>query len=133
MCVESSSTLHSRRPLIVAASLSIMIAAGVAAGQDSAIPKVDTEGPSLRFEFPEMRVGIAEYDEGPTDTTVFYFPKGVKAAVDVRGGAPGTVNATALMDSYESKMMQAVVFSGGSWYGLSAATGVANGIKELKA
>lgn len=25
------------------------------------------------------------------------------------------------------------MFSGGSWYGLSAATGVANGIKELKA
>jgi L-aminopeptidase/D-esterase-like protein len=26
-----------------------------------------------------------------------------------------------------------VVFSGGSWYGLSAATGVANGIKKLRA
>jgi len=64
---------------------------------------------------------------------VFYFPDGVKAAVDVRGGAPGTVNATALMNSYDSKFMQAIVFSGGSWYGLSAATGVANGIKELKA
>jgi len=105
------------------------------AGQDSAqpIPKVYKEGPSLRFEFPEMRVGIAEYDEGPTGTTVFYFPNGVKGAVDIRGGSPGTVNATVLMDSYESKLVQGVVFSGGSWYGLSAATGVANGIKELKA
>lgn len=119
----------------MAALLSTMVAAGTAAGQDSAqpIPKVYKEGPSLRFEFPAMRVGIAEYDEGPTGTTVFYFPNGVKGAVDVRGGAPGTVNATALMNSYESKMVQAVVFSGGSWYGLSAATGVANGIKELKA
>jgi L-aminopeptidase/D-esterase-like protein len=80
-----------------------------------------------------MRIGIAEYDEGPTGTTVFYFPKGVKGAVDVRGGAPGTVNATTLMNAYERKMVQAVVFSGGSWYGLSAATGVANAIKELKA
>lgn len=68
-------------------------------------------------------------DEGPTGTTVFYFPDGVKGAVDIRGGAPGTVNATVLMDSYESKLLQAVVFSGGSWYGLSAATGVANGIR----
>jgi L-aminopeptidase/D-esterase-like protein len=93
---------------------------------------VNKDGPSLRFDFPDMRVGIAEYDEGPTGTTVFYFPNGVKGAVDVRGGAPGTLNATALMNSYERKMMQAVVFSGGSWYGLSAATGVANGIKELK-
>lgn len=118
-----------------AALATILIAAGVAVGQDSSepVPKVYKDVPSLRFEFPEMRVGIAEYEEGPTGTTVFYFPKGVKGAVDVRGGAPGTVNATALMNSYESKMIQAVVFSGGSWYGLSAATGVANEIKELKA
>jgi L-aminopeptidase/D-esterase-like protein len=113
----------------------MMVAAGVAAGQDSAqpIPKVSREGPSLKFDFPEMRVGIGEYDEGPTGTTVFYFPGGVKGAVDVRGGSPGDVNAAALMDSYESRMVQGVVFSGGSWYGLSAATGVANGIKEIKA
>jgi len=43
------------------------------------------------------------------------------------------MKATALRLSYEAKKMQSVVFSGGSWYGLSAATGVANGIKELKA
>lgn len=126
---------HSRRALIVAASMSTVLATSMAAGQDSAqpIPRVYKEGPSLRFDFPEMRVGIAEYDDGPTGTTVFYFPDGVKGAVDVRGGSPGTLNASVLMDSYESKLLQAVVFSGGSWYGLSAATGVANGIKELKA
>ena len=117
-----------------AALLIILIIAANCIGQASSepVPKVDKDGPSLRFDFPGMSVGIAEYEEGPTGTTVFYFPNGVKGAVDVRGGAPGTVNATALMNSYESKMMQAVVFSGGSWYGLSAATGVANGIKELK-
>ncbi|MBA3404646.1 MAG: P1 family peptidase, partial [Gemmatimonadaceae bacterium] len=116
-------------------ALSTVVAPRAAACQDSAaaIPKVYKEGPVLRFDFPELRVGTAEYDEGPTGTTVFYFPKGVKGAVDVRGGAPGTVNATTLMNGYESKMIQAVVFSGGSWYGLSAATGVANGIKEINA
>lgn len=36
-----------------------------------------------------MLIGIADYDEGPTGTTVFYFLKGVQGAVDVRGGAPG--------------------------------------------
>ncbi len=117
-----------------AALITILIIGNICVGQSPSepVPKVDKDGPSLRFDFPGMRVGIAEYDEGPTGTTVFYFPNGVKGAVDVRGGAPGTVNATALMNSYERKMMQAVVFSGGSWYGLSAATGVANGIKELK-
>lgn len=125
---------RSWRARIVVLSLAFMPVA-VAFGQDGVQPnpRVYEEGPSLRFDFPDMRVGVAEYDEGPTGTTVFYFPKGVKGAVDVRGGSPGTVNATTLMNAYEAKMVQAVVFSGGSWYGLSAATGVANGIKELKA
>lgn len=96
-------------------------------------PKTEKTGPSLRFDFPEMLVGVAEYDEGPTGTTVFYFPKGVKGAVDMRGGSPGELNAEILQNAYEARLVQAVVFSGGSWYGLSAATGVANGIKKTRA
>jgi len=112
-----------------------LIATGPAPGEASREPApMVVKGKSgLEFDFPAMKIGIAEYEEGPTGTTVFYFPGGVKAAVDVRGGAPGTVNATALMNAYEYKMIQSVVFSGGSWYGLSAATGVANEIKILKA
>ena len=125
----------SQHMFTVAVSFVTIVTAVSAAAQASTvpIPKVQGDGPTLRFDFPAMHIGTAEYDEGPTGTTVFYFPDGVKGAVDVRGGSPGTVNATALMDAYESKMMQAVVFSGGSWYGLSAATGAANEIKELKA
>ena len=109
--------------------------AGPALSQENSkpVPVVDKGRTGLEFDFPAMKVGIAEYEEGPTGTTVFYFPDSVKAAVDVRGGAPGTVNATALMNAYEYKMIQSVVFSGGSWYGLSAATGAANEIKNLKA
>jgi L-aminopeptidase/D-esterase-like protein len=105
----------------------------VAAASDDALPTIRTQtsGPSLQLDFPDMRIGVAEYDDGPTGTTVFHFPKGVKGAIDVRGGAPGTVNATTLMNAYEARMVQAVVFSGGSWFGLSAATGVANGIKAM--
>lgn len=91
------------------------------------------DGAILKFDFPGMNIGIAENEEGPTGTTVFYFPDRVMAAADVRGGSTGTVNASALSRAYEFKMMEAVVFSGGSWYGLSAATGVANEIKEIKA
>jgi len=97
------------------------------------VPKVDTTGKALRFDFPGLLVGVAEYEEGPTGTTVFYFPRGVKAAVDARGGAPGTINTDAVRLGYENNQMEAVVFSGGSWYGLSAATGVANAIKEERA
>lgn len=97
------------------------------------VPKIDTTGKAIRFDFPAMQIGVAEYEEGPTGTTVFYFPRGVKAAVDARGGAPGTVNTDAARLGYESTSMAAVVFSGGSAYGLSAATGVANAIKEERA
>lgn len=116
----------------IAAAVLLNIAA-LAQESGKPVPVTEVSGPVLEFDFPEMRVGIAEYDEGPTGATVFYFPDGVKAAVDVRGGSPGTVNAAALMNSQEYKMMQAVILSGGSWYGLSAATGVANAIKDLKA
>ena len=75
------------------------------------VPRVDTTGLALRFDFPGMLIGVAEYEEGPTGTTVFYFPKGVKAAVDARGGAPGTVNTDAARLGYESNGMEAVVFS----------------------
>lgn len=100
-------------------------------GQTVPVAKTDKTGPSLKFDFPGMLVGVAEYDEGPTGTTVFYFPNGAKGAVDIRGGSPGELNAEILQNAYEARMVQAVVFSGGSWYGLSAATGVANGIKKL--
>jgi L-aminopeptidase/D-esterase-like protein len=87
----------------------------------------------LKFEFQGMRIGVAENEEGPTGTTVFYFPDGVMAAGDIRGGATGTLNSSVVSTSYERKMINAVVFSGGSWFGLSAATGVANEIKNIKA
>lgn len=103
------------------------------AQQATPVPRVEKTGSALKFDFPDMRVGVAEYDEGPTGTTVFYFPKGAKGAVDMRGGAPGEVNAEILQNAYERPMVQAVVFSGGSWYGLSAATGVANELKRMRA
>ncbi|NEZ03081.1 peptidase S58 DmpA [Wenzhouxiangella sp. XN201] len=104
-----------------------------AADAGQPIPVTPRAESVLTFDFPEMLVGVAEYDEGPTGTTVFYFPDAVKAAVDVRGGSPGTVNAAALMNGWDRKMMELVVFSGGSWYGLSATTGAANALKHLEA
>ncbi len=89
-------------------------------------------GDVLEFDFPGLEIGIAEYPAGPTGTTVFYFPNKAKMAVDARGGAPGTLNTEYLRLGYDRAVMDAVVFSGGSWYGLSAATGVAEGIKEMR-
>jgi L-aminopeptidase/D-esterase-like protein len=71
----------------------------------------------LHFDFPGLRIGVAEYEEGPTGCTVFHLPPGGAAcSIDIRGGSPGTIG------NYE--WVHAVCFAGGSLYGLEAACGV---------
>lgn len=116
-------------------SLFLSVAAPIALSQDVAKakpkPHVSYDGPALTFDFPGVKVGVAEYEEGPTGTTVLYFPTPVVAAVDVRGGAPGTVNTDVMRLAYDDPFVNAIVLSGGSAYGLSAAAGVDNALKEM--
>jgi L-aminopeptidase/D-esterase-like protein len=71
----------------------------------------------LRFDFPGLAIGIAEYDEGPTGCTVFHFTRGrVQVVHDVRGGSPGVIGSPGIAD--------AICLAGGSAYGLEAACGV---------
>lgn len=93
------------------------------------VPRTQLAAEYLTFDFPAMRIGVAEYDEGPTGATLFWFPRGVMAAVDARGGAPGTINTDGLRLSYESHFVRAISLAGGSAYGLAAATGAALEIK----
>ena len=93
-------------------------------------PDTSSHGSVLSFEFPGMRIGVAEYAEGPTGTTVLHFPERAKAAVDVRGGFPGTFNVDMLRMGYDTRVLDAVVISGGSIYGLEAASGVAHALKD---
>ena len=85
---------------------------------------IPTAEPCLQFDFPELRVGCAEYTEGPTGLTVFDFPERCFAAVDCRGGSPATSLTDVLRLNY-GKFISAIVFAGGSAYGLEAASGVA--------
>jgi L-aminopeptidase/D-esterase-like protein len=79
----------------------------------------------LHFDFPGLRIGIAEYEEGPTGCTVFHLPPGGAAcSVDIRGGSPGTLG------NYE--WAHAVCFAGGSLYGLEAASGVAAELMAMR-
>lgn len=80
-------------------------------------PRTGAGGRVLTFDFPALHIGIAEYAEGPTGCTVFYFPDGpVPCVLDVRGGAPGVLG--------DYGMVHAIALVGGSCYGLEAATGV---------
>ena len=82
------------------------------------VPRTSFDGPELRFDFPGLEIGVAEYDEGPTGCTVFSFPEGAASSVDVRGGSPGVSGA-----GYD--LLHAICLAGGSLYGLEAAAGVA--------
>jgi L-aminopeptidase/D-esterase-like protein len=93
-------------------------------------PDTQVHGEVLEFDFPGLRIGVAEYAEGPTGTTVFHFPDRAKASVDVRGGFPGTFNTDILTLGYEQKFLDAIVISGGSNYGLQAAAGVSHALKD---
>jgi L-aminopeptidase/D-esterase-like protein len=104
----------------------------VCAQSGNPVPRVKPNGPALTFDFPGMRIGVAEYDEGPTGTTVFYFPGKVVGVVDVRGGAPGTIFTDALRLGNRERRLDGVVFSGGSAYGLAAATGAAAALKPQR-
>ncbi|MGV9392630.1 P1 family peptidase [Streptomyces olivaceus] len=66
-----------------------------------------------------------------TGTTVVLAPEaGAVAAVDVRGGGPGTKETDALDPRNLVQKVQAVVLTGGSAYGLDAASGVMAWLEE---
>jgi hypothetical protein len=92
----------------------------VKAAQDHLKTDTEIRGPVLQFDWPTIQIGIGSYEEGPTGLTIFRFPDSGLAAVDVRGGSPGTVNTDYLRLGYEEPNVDAVVFWGGSGYGEEA-------------
>ncbi|HTM81406.1 P1 family peptidase [Asticcacaulis sp.] len=93
-------------------------------------PVLNAGGKALTFDWPMLSIGTGEYSEGPTGVTVFRFGRKVLGAVDVRGGGPGTVNTEYLNLHYNVPEVNAVVLSGGSWYGLETATAVGTALKD---
>lgn len=71
-----------------------------------------------------LKVGQAQNTTAKTGVTVVLAEKGAICGVDVRGAAPGT-RETDLLDPVNAmERVHAVVLSGGSAYGLDAASGV---------
>lgn len=84
----------------------------------------------LTFDWPNLKIGTASYEDGPTGVTVFQFNQRPLVAVDVRGGASGTVNTPFLENMYDLPELDAIAFAGGSIYGLEATTAVATALKD---
>ncbi|GAT82630.1 peptidase S58 DmpA [Streptomyces sp. F-3] len=84
-------------------------------------------------DVPGVRVGHATLrgDGRLTGTTVVLAPEGgAVAAVEVRGGGPGTKETDALAPRNLVQTVEAVVLTGGSAYGLDAASGVMAWLEE---
>src|SRR5437667_3010461 len=81
-------------------------------------------------DVPGIAVGHVTMTERPTGCTVVLAEAGAVAGVDVRGGAPGT-RETDLLDPVNTvQKVHAVVLSGGSAFGLEAATGTVRWLEE---
>ena len=77
-----------------------------------------------------LRVGHAHDAQALTGCTVILCEKGAVAGVDQRGGAPGTRETDALRPLHLVERVHAVVLTGGSAFGLDAATGVMRYLEE---
>jgi L-aminopeptidase/D-esterase-like protein len=75
-------------------------------------------------DVPGVRVGHFTDDRRPTGCTVVLTEVGAVAGVDVRGAAPGTRETDLLDPSNLVDRVHAILLSGGSAFGLEAATGV---------
>ena len=85
---------------------------------------------NLITDIPGLRVGQAHDAKLGSGVTVVVFDSAVVASVDVRGGGPGT-RETALLDPAQTiEGIDAIVLSGGSAFGLDAASGVQAWLRE---
>jgi L-aminopeptidase/D-esterase-like protein len=77
-----------------------------------------------------VRVGHADDGKLASGVTAILFDRPAAAAVDVRGGAPGTRD-TDLLDAHRTvQEIDAVVLSGGSAFGLDASSGAQAWLRE---
>jgi L-aminopeptidase/D-esterase-like protein len=116
-----------RRPAIL-----IAVALRLVMGPPAAAPLL-AQGRSPGLTAIEgIRVGHHTLAERPTGCTVILVEKGATGGVAVRGSAPGTRETDLLDPSNLVEQVHAIVFSGGSAFGLDAASGVMRYLEERK-
>ena len=79
----------------------------------------------IRFcDIEDIKLGHCHNEKGGTGCSVVICGKGATGGVDVRGGSPGTRETDLLNPSEMVDKINAVMLSGGSAFGLDAASGV---------
>ena len=86
--------------------------------------------PSGITDIPGIKLGHYNLQDRPTGCTVVLIEKGAVGGVDVRGGAPATVETDLLNPINTIQSIHAVFISGGSAFGLATRDGVMRHLKE---
>jgi L-aminopeptidase/D-esterase-like protein len=81
-------------------------------------------------DIDDIKVGHAHNLDAGTGCTVVISENGATAGIDVRGGAPGTRESDLLNPVNLVEKIHAIVLSGGSAFGLDAASGVMQYLEE---
>ncbi len=81
-------------------------------------------------DVPGICVGHAQDMEALTGCTVILCEEGAVGGVDVRGGSPGTRETDLLRPLHRVEHVHAVMLSGGSAFGLAAASGTMTYLEE---
>lgn len=95
-------------------------------------PMQTSSAPRGLTAVPGIRVGHHTLAERPTGCTVILADGGAVASVDVRGAAPATRETDLLAADALVDKVNAIVLSGGSAFGLDAASGVMRYLEEQK-
>lgn len=81
---------------------------------------------------PGFKIGHFTLSERPTGCTVVLAPPNAVGGVDVRGGAPGTIETDVLRPENTVQLVHGVFLTGGSAYGLAVHTGVQKYLESQK-
>jgi len=86
----------------------------------------------MSADLPIEGISVGHFSdyENLTGCTVVLAPAGVTASVDVRGGAPGTMETALLSPLAAVSELHGVLLTGGSALGLGAAAGVSQFLRE---
>lgn len=83
-------------------------------------------------DVPGIKVGHAQNANAITGCTVIVAEKGAVGGVDQRGGAPGTRETDLLRPMHMVEKAHAILLTGGSAFGLDAASGVMSVLEQRK-
>ncbi len=125
-----------RMKRVTSGAVALLVSATVAGAQPPAPPgRVTVVGPGPTnsiTDVPGIKVGHhTRSDSGyRSGTTVIRTEKGATAGYSQMGGAPGTKETDLLKPGGQVRAVQAIVLSGGSAFGLDAATGVMQWMEE---